>query len=467
MGKPSFPSLPILLVDDDPMALRLIDVALRGEGVDNIVMCDDSRCVMALIAATDFSVVSLDLSMPHVSGKELLNEIAKLRPDLTLIVITASSDAETADECVKLGAFDYIRKADIDSLAPRILRAIRHRELVGENTRLKRSLIEGRLVNPAAFEAIVTGDEKLLNIFKYAEAVAGTNRAVLIRGETGVGKELLSEAIHKASGRAGAFVTVNTSGLDEQMFSDTIFGHEKGAFTGADRRRPGLVEAAADGTLFLDEIGDLGSDAQIKLLRFLQDGKFYPLGSDAAKLSTARVIAATNRHLEDLVQRDAFRKDLYYRLQAHQIELPPLCERRADVPILVRHFVKTAGGAASFDLDKFARSLAGYDFPGNVRELQGLVADAVLAGGLDAPSVRRALAGRMPAAASPSVPPPSAAPLLTPPTSTAFPEKLPLADAWLDLLMDEALRRARGNKTLAAKMIGVSRQSIYRHRPSS
>lgn len=467
MDKHSYPFLPILLVDDDPMALRLIDVALRGEGVDNIVMCDDSRRVLDLIDGGEFSVVSLDLSMPHVSGKELLTEISRRRPDLTLIVVTASSDLETAVECVKLGAFDFIRKADLDSLAARILRAIRHCELLGENNRLKRSLLDGRLSNPSAFDAIVTADERLRNIFKYAEAVAGTNRAVLIRGETGVGKELFAEAIHKASGRSGPFVTVNTSGLDEHMFSDTIFGHEKGAYTGADRRRAGLAETASDGTLFLDEIGDLAAEAQIKLLRFLQDGRYYPLGADSPKLSTTRVVAATNRSLEELVARDAFRKDLYYRLQAHQIELPPLRERRGDIPILARHFMESATGGQRFELEEFVQAFADYSFPGNVRELQGLVADALLAGGLDAPSVRRVLGGKTPTTNSTAAPKPATeqAAVPAPAATLAYPETLPNSDAWLDLLIDEALRRADGNVTLASKMIGVSRQSIYRHRP--
>ncbi|MDZ7767137.1 MAG: sigma 54-interacting transcriptional regulator [Melioribacteraceae bacterium] len=213
------------------------------------------------------------------------------------------------------------------------------------------------------------------------EAIAKTNLPVLITGETGTGKELIANAIHKVSGRKGELVPVNVAGVDDNLFSDTLFGHKKGAFTGAEIERKGLIERAEDGTLFLDEIGDLNIESQVKLLRLLQEGQFYPLGSDIAKLSNARIIVATNRSIKSLQSSNTFREDLYYRLRSHHINIPPLRERKKDIPYLIDFFLiraaKELGKTKPRPPKELYTLLSNYHFPGNIRELEGIIYDAV------------------------------------------------------------------------------------------
>ena len=217
----------------------------------------------------------------------------------------------------------------------------------------------------------------MYSIFQYVETIARTALPVMITGETGVGKEMIASAIHKLSGREGAFVPVNIAGLDDHLFSDTLFGHRRGAFTSADSSRKGLIEQASNGTLFLDEIGDLHVESQVKLLRLLQEGKYYPLGADVPKSSNARTVVATNREIQFLRDSESFRNDLYFRLQSHHIHLPPLRERTGDIPLLVAHFLESAAERLDQEIPTPAPELLTlletYQFPGNVRELQGMV----------------------------------------------------------------------------------------------
>jgi DNA-binding NtrC family response regulator len=235
--------------------------------------------------------------------------------------------------------------------------------------------------HPEAFSEIITDSEAMRSIFQYIEAISNTSQPVLITGETGVGKELVARAIHKLSNRKGDFAAVNVAGLDDNIFADTLFGHKKGAFTGADQPRSGMIEQASGGTLFLDEIGDLSPASQVKLLRLLQDGEYFPLGSDIVKHSDARVVVATNQNLQSLQDSGKFRKDLYYRLCAHQIHVPPLRDRYGDLPILVDHFLEKASKALGKKKPTFPEGLiaflATYLFPGNVRELESMIFDAV------------------------------------------------------------------------------------------
>ncbi len=463
-----YPVSPILLVDDDVTMLRLMEASLRREGVDNVFCCADARRVSDLVSRNEYSVVSLDLSMPHVSGLDLLKEIAGSHPELTVVVVTAAYDLEMAIECVKLGAFDYIHKQTAgNDIVPRILRALQHAELLCENRSLRQSLLSQPLQNPAAFAGFATASPSMLNIFRYAEAIAKTGLTVLVTGETGVGKEVMAEAIHKASGRTGEFVTVNAAGLDDAMLSDTLFGHERGAFTGAERPRKGLIETAGGGTLFLDEIGDLAHESQVKLLRVLQDRKYYPVGSDVVKLSTARIIAATNRDLEDAMRKGTFRGDLYYRLKSHHIHIPPLRERLEDIPALVEAFARAAaketGSAPPAIPERLFAIMRRHSFPGNVRELQGMVFDAVSRGAAAGETTLSFEAFRSGIPPEPEPPSAMTASAAVPATDVEFhfPEQLPELEAWEDLLIDEAMHRANGNKTLAAKMLGVSRQALH------
>jgi len=233
----------------------------------------------------------------------------------------------------------------------------------------------------AAFARIVTRDRKMQSVFRYIEVIAPTKQPVMITGETGVGKELIAQALHSASGRSGGFVSVNVGGLDDIMFSDTLFGHSRGSFTGAERSRKGLIETAANGTLFLDEIGDLSIASQIKLLRLLQENEYYQLGSDQVITSTARIIVATNTDLEKSLVRGTFRDDLYYRLCSHHIHLPALRERKNDIPLLVDYFSRKAAHEMSRPLPlpstDTIEALLQHKFPGNIRELKGIISNAV------------------------------------------------------------------------------------------
>jgi len=281
---------------------------------------------------------------------------------------------------------------------------------------------------------------------------------VLVTGETGTGKELLALAIHRLSGRSGEFVPVNVAGLDDTLFSDTLFGHRKGGFTGADRDRPGLIERASGGTLFLDEIGDLAAQSQIKLLRLLQEGRYYPIGSDMQKASDARIVLATNRDIHTMQEKGEFRKDLYFRLRTHHIHLPPLRKRREDIPTLVDHFLSKAAeslGRNKPTPPKELRALLGTcEFPGNIRELEGMVFDAVSrhrSGVLSLDSFKEKLGDG--GQGDEDQPRRQEAKIV-------FSDSLPSLSEAEETLIDEALRRAQGNQSVAARMLGLSRRAL-------
>jgi DNA-binding NtrC family response regulator len=300
------------------------------------------------------------------------------------------------------------------------------------------------------------------SIFQYIEAVAASPRPVLITGETGVGKELAARAVHSLSNRKGAFVPVNAAGLDDHVFADTLFGHKKGAFTGAMEGRPGLLEQAASGTLFLDEIGDLSAVSQVKLLRLLQDGEYLPLGSDVAKRSDARIVVATNQELEAARNSGRFRKDLYYRLCGHHIQIPPLAQRREDLTVLLDHFLDKAaaslGKKKPTPPDELIKLLAVYPFPGNVRELESMVYNAVslhTAGKLSMEAFKAEIFKKQPGLAGDTAKGPTSAE-----ARVVFPEQLPTLRQVEQLLVEEALRRASGNQSIAAAMLGITRQAL-------
>jgi DNA-binding NtrC family response regulator len=416
---------------------------------------------MGILARQEVEIMLLDLWMPHLSGEELLRRIAVDHPGLPVIVVTGADDVDTAVKCMREGAFDYIVKpVEASRLVGSVKRGIELRELHRENERLKARVLTGRLSRPEAFAGIVTVSPAMHAIFRYVEAVAASPRPLLITGETGVGKELVARAVHALSGRKGNFVPVNVAGLDDHVFADTLFGHRKGAFTNALEARAGLLEQAAGGTLFLDEIGDLSAASQVKLLRLLQDGEYLPLGADIAKRSDARAVVATNQDLESARNSGRFRKDLYYRLCGHRVHLPPLRERREDLPVLLDHFLGEA--ARSLEKrrptppDELHTLLAVYPFPGNVRELESMVFNAVSlhsAGKLSMDAFKAVIFERQPALAG-------EAEGQEPPGSLLFPERLPTLKQAEDALVEEALRRAGGNQSIAASMLGITRQAM-------
>jgi len=459
------PRLPVMLVDDEVQALDSFELALRSGNVNNFLRCQDSRDVMPLLAEQDIEVMLLDLRMPHLSGEELLSQITTDFPHVPIIVITGADDVETAVKCMRAGAFDYIVKpVERSRLVASVKTALELRELQRQNQLLRAHVLSDQLADPEPFAEIITTSKMMRSIFQYIEAIANSPQPVLLTGETGVGKELAARAIHTVSGRQGAFIAINVAGLDDNVFADTLFGHRKGAFTGADQTRNGMVEKAEEGTLFLDEIGDLSPASQVKLLRFLQDGEFFPLGSDVAKRSNARVVVATNQELETLKDSGKFRKDLYYRLRIHQVHIPPLRERKEDLPLLLDHFLektaKTLGKKKPTPPNELTTLLGAYHFPGNIRELESIIFDAIskhVSGKLSMEVFKSYISEQQPALKpdSKGLPLDDSAPI-------SFSEKLPTLKQAELLLIAEALKRSGGNQAIAAMYLGISRQALNR-----
>ena len=469
-----YPSHPVLLVDDEKEALFVAEMALRCAGISHIVCCQDSREVMGLIMKQPPSVVVLDLSMPYLSGQALLKQIQEDYPEIPAIVVTGHNDIETAIECMKNGAIDYmVKPVEENRLASGLRRVIEHRELQGECNRLKESLLASGAVSPDAFSGIVTKSPAMKTLFRYVEAVAKTPRPILITGETGVGKELMARAIHTLSELPGPFIAINVAGLDDNLFSDTLFGHRKGAFTGADEAQKGLVEQASGGTLFLDEIGDLSALSQVKLLRLIQEGEYFPLGSNVVSKALVRMIVATNCDLDALRNAGQFRKDLYYRLQTHRVHIPPLRKRMEDVGVLIDHFIEKASQTLNCRRPttppELFNLLNTHDFPGNIRELESMVFDAVSnhkSGVLSMKTFKEHVhvTGKDHVLSEDASSPLAGTEFSA---SIASWRKLPTIRECTQTLIDEALRRSGNNQSVAAGLIGISPPSLNRrlHHP--
>jgi DNA-binding NtrC family response regulator len=453
----AYPAFAVLVVDDEEYVLASAETALRAEGFTNVAASRDAMEAMEVIASRDVGLVLLDLAMPGMNGESLLARIREEQPGVSVVVVTGNRNVEKAVECMRLGASDYLLKpVERERLGATVRRLVEHQELVRENQAIKERLLSTPR-RAAAFSSVATADPRMLQLMGYAEAIARSTHPVLVTGETGVGKELFSRAVHELSGRKGQLVAVNAAGLDDALFSDLLFGHRKGAYTSADSDREGLIDKARDGTLFLDELGDLSLASQVKLLRVIETGEYFPLGSELMRRGRARFIVATNRDLEAAVRAGSFRKDLYYRLRAHLIRIPPLRERMGDLPLLVELFVAQCAAELGKDAPEVPPELyallRGYDFPGNVRELQSMVFEAVneqMLGPLPMTPFRTALGSR-----------PDSEPVEARDGATmVFPNPLPSASELTELLFDEALRRAEGNQSVAARLLGVSPQAV-------
>ncbi len=469
MKQGAYPSFGVLLVDDEIAWLRSLSIALeRSAGITNIVQCQDSRQVLDILTREDVGLVVLDLTMPHVSGEDLLAAISGDHPGIAVIVVSGMNQVETAVRCMKLGAFDYfVKTVEEDRLVSGVLRAVRMQELQREHQEMASRFLSGSLQHPEAFAGIVTRDRAMQTIFAYIEAVARSPQPLLVMGESGVGKELVARAAHALSGCAGPLVAVNVAGLDDTVFADTLFGHAKGAFTGADQPRRGMVEEAADGTLFLDEIGDLSIASQVKLLRLLQEGEYFPLGSDRPKRLKARIIVATHQDLASRQKAGEFRRDLYFRLCTHRVRIPPLRERKEDIPLLLEHFLEEAARSLGKKRPTAPRELpqllSTYAFPGNIRELKSMVFDAVSLHKqkiLSMDSFVKAI-GRAEGASplghdsSPGCNP------------FAGLETLPTFREAMELLVSEAMTRAAGNQTIASRLLGISQPALSKRLKTS
>jgi len=433
------PDKTIMIVDDEPNALFAMEMTVKSAGLGKCAVFESPLKALEYARGNKPSAAVLDITMPQMSGIELLQNITGLYPDCPVIMVTGVNDLDTAVKCMKEGAFDYLVKpVERERLVITLKKAAEISEIREENAAISSGL-SMPLKNPENFEDIITQDAAMANIFRYIEAVAPGKNPVLITGETGTGKELLARSIHRASGRKGEFIAVNAAGLDDNMFSDTLFGHKKGAFTGADSAREGLVKKANDGTLFLDEIGDLGRESQVKLLRLLQEGEYMPLGSDETIRTNARIVAATNKTAEELMDSALFRKDLYFRLRTHLIRVPALRERKTDIALLARYF----SGGKKID-DSAILAFLGHAFTGNIRELQGMIADAAV---MNEIITAKALGLNKKGTAAES-------PLML------ISETIPTFEQAEEILVNEALKRSNGNQSAAAAMLGITRQAM-------
>lgn len=463
MSESLCPPFSVMIVDDEVAWLRSLSISLeRSGGITNIVQCQDSREVLEILSREDVGLVLLDLTMPHISGEKLLTMITEQHPEIAVIIISGMNQVETAVKCMKLGAFDYfVKTIEEDRLISGILRAVRMLELERENQAMKSHFFLDRLKHPEAFTDIITADPTMHKIFRYIESVSGSAQAVLITGESGVGKEFIVRAVHTLSAGNGPLVAVNVAGIDDAVFSDTLFGHCRGAFTGATEPRTGLIEEATDGTLFLDEIGDLSSASQVKLLRLLQENEYFPIGTDRPKRMKARVVATTNHDLKGKQALGHFRKDLYYRLCTHHIHIPPLRDRKGDLGLLLNQFLDEAATFTGKKRPTYPKELPvlleTYSFPGNVRELKAMVYDAVVSHTskiLSMEAFQKAI-GQPPFSALTSEGKPKE-------ESNIFAEidQLPTIENAVTLLVAEATRRAKGNQTIASRMLGISQPAL-------
>ncbi len=455
MRRVLYPREPILMVDDDEFELETVRLVLESEGFNNVQVCSDSRLAPALLDKETYSVIVLDLLMPHLSGPDLLPLVLERQPHASIIFVSATNDVNIAIDLLRKGAHDYLTKPFDARRFMTTLRAhLQNWEMQQENLRMRDSLLSGgQPAAPENFKPIVTRSPLMTKVFLYLEAIAPTELPVLVVGETGVGKELIAEAVHRASGRPGPFVAVNLAGLDDLLFSDALFGHLKGAYTGALGARTGFIQQAAGGTLFLDEIGDLSAESQVKVLRLIQNREYYPLGSDKMARAETRFVFATNHDLPGQVDKGLFRKDLFYRLWSHRVTVPPLRDRREDILPLAEHFLARYAAqlrkkAPPADDSFFAR-LSQEPFPGNVRELEGMVGDALI----------RHRAGLLTADSLPprqrELPAPDAVDV----DLSGWP-RLPTIQGLSEALIGEAMARSGGNQGSAARVLGISRTAL-------
>lgn len=374
------PEIPVLLMDDDKNVTLALETLLLSIGFEMVYSVNDPQKLEKGIADNHARILFLDENIGSVKGSDLIGNLICKFPGIQIIMMTAVNDIELVVRCMQAGAADYLVKPVNEArLTAALLNACKKLTMIDEMQSMKSYLSGKSLESPDDFGAIVTKSEQLLGLFKYIEAVSRTPLPILITGETGVGKELFANAIHKSSKAKGKFVAFNAAGVDDNFFSDTLFGHKSGAFTGADQDRLGLLQQAENGTLFLDEIGELQMGSQVKLLRLLQEKEYMPLGSDQSQASNAKIICATNRNLSEEVKKGHFRSDLYYRLSSHVITVPALRDRINDLEVLLPTLIKKHSRQSGKIVypKELIPILSHYGFPGNIRELEMMVADAV------------------------------------------------------------------------------------------
>jgi DNA-binding NtrC family response regulator len=437
----------LLIVDDEVELKSALCETLADEGYDTVGASSGPEGLKAL-EKQDFDLLLSDLMMPGMDGIQLLRKALEIDTNLVGIIMTGQGTIPSAVEAMKVGAFDYVLKPfDLKTMLPILERAMDVRRLRAENVRLRQYVARLTFESPR-YQMIGSGPA-MQKVVQLIEKVAPTDATVLIRGESGTGKELVARALHHNSPRRGRpLVTVNCAALQETLLESELFGHEKGAFTGAVQAKPGLIEVAEGGTLFIDEVAEMAPALQAKLLRVLEDGHYRRVGGTKESNANVRVIAATNKPLEEEQKAGRFREDLFYRLNVVSIDLPPLRERREDISALVEHFLTTRQfGKVCCKVDPEAmRALQSYRWPGNIRELanvleraQILAEDNLLTLG-DLPETLQTA---------------------PPPTEVSSPDTLNLHEMERRNVQ-AALQRAKGNKVHAAKLLGITRRALYR-----
>ena len=448
----------ILVVDDEPALGKGCRLVLEEAGYSVDIRLSGSDGMQALQDG-DYWLVLLDMKLPDVNGVDLLRQIGRDYPETTVIVITGYSTVQNAVQAMKLGAYDYLSKPfSDDELLFAVNRAMDKKRLADENRSLKE-----QLQDRFSFSQIVGENEAIVELFQKIEKVAPTETLVLIAGESGTGKELFAGAIHAHSQRASKqFVALDCSTLSPTLLESELFGHVKGAFTGAIKDKPGVFQIASQGTLFMDEVANLTLETQGKLLRVLESGEYKPVGADTAKTTNTRIIAATNRELQDLVQAGSFRNDLYYRLNIFPLTLPPLRERRDDIPKLayhfLRHYCRKTGKRIQGFTDDALETLTRFDWPGNVRQLKNAVERLVILSDeeiVDFLNLMDHLAAGKPSGEQPV---PDTQEQLQARKQRLLSEQFhPLQKAFLQ----KALKAASGNIAKAALRTGMKRPNFY------
>lgn len=454
----------LLVVDDERSMRELLAIVLKRDGHE-VLVAENGRAAMEVIRREKIDILITDIRMPEMNGVDVLREAKRIDPDLVSIVMTAFASTDTAVEALRLGAADYVHKSPsaANELRLRVRKELDRRQLQQENTLLKRALRSSH-----QFSNIVGTSAAMQAVFQLVETIAGTNSTVLITGESGTGKELVARAVHFNSPRAEKpFVAINCGAVSETLLDSELFGHMRGAFTGADTNKKGLIEVAEKGSILLDEIGEMSPQVQVKLLRVLQERRFRRVGGTEEVEADIRIIAATNRDLAKMVAEGTFREDLFYRINVIPIRLPSLRERRDDIPVLAEHFVGVFAERMGKRVEGLAppalTCLQAHAWPGNIRELENAMERAValertpLIQVESLPDAVRRTAPTAAGAASPAAPPSGAQPGAFP--ALGFDLEQHVQEIEREYIA-EALRRAGGVKVKAAELLGMSFRSF-------
>jgi DNA-binding NtrC family response regulator len=459
----------VLVAEDEATFALTVGRYLQKRGHE-VKVCPTGKATLRSLATAEWDVLLLDLKLPDAEGVDILGQVKKDYPDLQTIIVTGFANVESAIETMRMGAFDYLTKPpNFDELGVRVEKAGDKTVLERENRRLRFQVQRGMASD------ILTRSAALQKVLRTVEMVAAARTPVLIEGESGVGKELIAQHLHRISPRANkAFVDLNCAAVPSSLLESELFGHERGAFTGAGNEKPGLVEVADGGTLFLDEVGEMAAEIQSKFLRVLDSGTFYRVGATRKRRADFRLVAATNRDLKTEVEEGRFRKDLFYRIHGVRVVIPPLRDRPEDIPLLIEHFSRSVPGQKKFS-PAALEALAAYEWPGNVRELHFAVERASLLAEndlIDIGDLPPEILEKRPMRASSSASVKAAPFVPKPPSEPRAPASLGEGNGADDDVNDleeadegrvrRALEEARWRREKAAEILGVSPRTLYR-----